>query len=349
MREAEQTACAGRAARSETRYAAPAAAPETVGPVDARFADDVRVGLTASPKSIPCVYFYDARGSELFEQITRRPEYYLTNAEAEIIRERAGEIAELAPDPVQVVELGSGTSEKTVTLLEALLGVNERVVYLPVDVCGHVLTESAATLVELMPELVVRPIRARYRSGLEHVNGDDGPILLLWLGSSIGNLDREQAAAFLECVTRRLAAGDRVLLGVDLMKDRETLEAAYNDVAGVTAEFNLNVLARINRELGGDFDLGRFRHVAVLNEREGRIEMYLESLADQTVSVEALGLSVAFKAGERLHTENSHKYTREQIDELAARAGLTLERQWLDSRGRFSLNILRADGPDAAP
>jgi dimethylhistidine N-methyltransferase len=321
-------------------------APAT--PADSSFARDVRDGLTASPKSLPCVYFYDARGSLLFERITLLPEYYLTRAETEIIRERAGEIAAEASGRIQVVEMGSGTSTKTVTLLEELLGTADRVTYLPVDVCGDVLEKSAATLRETLPHLTVEPIEARYREGLERVAGE-GEVLLLWLGSSIGNLARDKAASYLRCFRERLSPGDRMLIGIDLAKDPEVLEAAYNDSAGVTAEFNLNLLRRINRELKGDFDLERFRHVACWNPDEGRIEMYLESPGPQSVSIAALDLTVEFGSCERVHTESSYKYTHGEIEALAGRAGLVLQHVWVDSRGLFSLCSLRVGGPAAAP
>lgn len=308
--------------------------------VDLRFAADVRSGLGCCRKSLPCVYFYDERGSRLFEDITRQPEYYLTRAEAEIIGRRAGEVAEAAPDPVQVVELGSGTSAKTAVLLQAMLGVKERVVYVPVDVCGGVLEESAGALREAMPELAVRPVTARYEEGLTQLDPDHGKVLLLWLGSSIGNLTREHAAYFLAGLRGQLSPGDKMLIGIDLVKDPAVLEAAYDDAAGVTAEFNLNLLARINRELGGDFDLARFRHVAHWNADEGRVEMYLESRREQTVYIAAIDARFDFAEGERIHTENSHKYTLEDIDALAASSGLRVVEQWLDSGGLFSLNIL---------
>lgn len=311
--------------------------------VDVRFADDVRAGLTATPKSLPCVYFYDALGSALFERITALPEYYLTRAESEIIREHAAEIAAEARGPIQVVEMGSGTSAKTVTLLEKLLGATDRVTYRPVDVCGDVLEKSAEKLSEIMPGLDVEPIESRYREALKRIGGG-GEVLLLWLGSSIGNLARDEAASYLRCFRDRLSPGDRMLIGIDLMKDPAVLEAAYNDRAGVTAEFNLNLLRRINRDLGGEFDLGRFRHVALWNPEQGRIEMYLESRSDQKVPIAALGVTVTFASGERVHTESSHKYTPDEIEVLAERAGLVLEHLWRDSRKLFSLCSLRVDG-----
>lgn len=317
--------------------------------VDPRFAEDVRIGLGGDPKSLPCVYFYDKRGSHLFERICGQPEYYPTEAERRILRRRADDIAESSPDPVQVVELGSGSSSKTLLLLEALLEARERVIYHPVDVSRNILNESASMLDERYPRLEVRPIVARYEEGLKTMNAGDGGILLLWLGSSIGNLERGQAITFLAELREQLSAGDLMLIGIDLVKAPDVLEAAYNDLAGVTADFNLNLLARINRELGGQFDLDEFRHVAVYNEDEGRIEMYLESRRNQMVSIEALDMVVSLEAGERIHTENSHKYRRSDIETLADGAGLRTLNQWLDSDGMFSLNLFGLNGSRGGP
>lgn len=313
---------------------------------DQQFARDVREGLGERPKTLPCVYFYDDRGSSLFERICDQPEYYPTRAEREIIRKRADDIASTAPDPVQVVELGSGNSAKTFWLLEALLDSRERVTYIPVDVCGGILEDSATELKETLPGLAVRPIAARYEEGLRAVNPEEGEVLMLWLGSSIGNLDREEAASFLASVKEKLSKADRMLIGIDLLKGQEILECAYNDEAGVTAEFNLNMLARINRDLGGTFVLDEFRHVAVYNSDEGRVEMYLESVRDQEVSIEAIDATIPFEAGERIHTENCHKYDFEGIETLARGGGLRLLNQWLDSNCLFSLNLLGVDGCD---
>ncbi len=316
---------------------------------DRKFADDVRDGLSLSPKALPCVYFYDDRGSRLFEDICRQPEYYPTRAEREILLSRAPDIAEMAPDPVKVVELGSGNSEKTIHLLEAMVEAREQVTYLPIDVCPDILEDSAAELKEKLPDLEVKPIAARYEEGLKAVDGDEARVLLLWLGSSIGNLGREEAASFVAGLSGDLSRGDRMLIGIDLVKGRNVLEQAYNDEAGVTAAFNLNLLARINRELGGNFDLERFRHVAEYNPAEGRVEMYLESLSDQVVSVGGVNAEVTLKAGERIHTENSYKYDLEQIDALAERGGIRALRQWFDSKCMFSLNLFEVDGRDSLP
>ena len=315
-------------------------------PADARMARDVRRGLTATPKSLPCTYFYDARGSRLFDRITRLPEYYLTRAEAEIVRDRAAEMVAVEDGPIRVVELGSGTSTKTVTLLEALVNADRDVTYLPIDVCADVLASSALDLRAAVPEVTVRPIVGRYREGLKSIAGD-GHVLLLWLGSSIGNFNRDEAASFLRDLGDLLSDGDSMLIGIDLAKDASVLEAAYNDSQGVTAEFNLNILRHLNRELGGTFDPAQFRHVAQWSSAEGRIEMYLESRSDQTVELAALELTVTLGSGERIHTENSHKYTLPEISTLTEHAGLALENQWFDSERLFTLCSLRVDGHSA--
>lgn len=315
--------------------------------VDQSFADDVKKGLCGNPKQLPCEYFYDNRGFQLFEDICLLPEYYCTRAEESILRDRAEGIAAVTSDPVQVVELGSGTSAKTRWLLKALLEARERVVYRPIDICRDVLTVGASELKAEFPRLVVKPIVARYEEGLQALDTDDGGILLLWLGSSIGNLGRGEAATFLADLRVRLRVGDLMLIGIDLIKNLKVLEAAYNDKAGVTAAFNLNLLARINRELGGDFDLKQFRHVAFYNVEESRIEMYLESCRDQLVSIANLDTKVSFKAGERIHTENSYKYDLDSIEALVNRAGLRQLNQWFDLDGFFSLNLISVDDRDA--
>ncbi len=314
-----------------------AAAPEA-DPIQ-RFAADVRSGLGRVPKSLPCVYFYDKVGSELFEQICLQPEYYCTRAEAEILQKHARDIASHCHNPVQLVELGSGSSAKTRILLEAFVRAGMRTTYVPIDISSEILAESAAELDRALPPLTVKPVAARYEEGLEMIDPSDGSVLLLWLGSSIGNFERGAAKAFLDGLLERLSSGDRLLLGVDLLKNSATLEAAYNDRAGVTAAFNLNLLARINRELGGAFDLDRFDHSAVFNAAEGRVEMYLVSRCEQRVRIEALDMTVSFSRGERIHTENSHKYRAEDIAALARPASGVVVRQWFDPRGQFSLNL----------
>jgi dimethylhistidine N-methyltransferase len=213
---------------------------------------------------------------------------------------------------------------------------------MPVDISPTILEESSLALLKAYPRLEIDGIAARYEEGLLRLRDEtDRPKLILWLGSNVGNLDRQEAVDFLQQVRAAMAERDRLLMGIDLRKGRVVLERAYDDAQGVTARFNLNLLARINRELGGRFDLSQFRHRAVYHEGRGRVEMYLDSLRDQRVWIERLGRNISFVAGEAIHTENSYKYSTEEIAALAAAAGLSLERQWFDADHRFSVNLLR--------
>lgn len=307
------------------------------------FARDVEAGLRATPRTLPCRYFYDAEGSQLFEHICELPEYYLTRAERSILAERADDIAAAAPYGAELVELGSGSSVKTRLLIEAFLRRSDRVRYLPIDISPTALEESADALLRDYPRLEMTAIASEYGHGLKWLErADGGPKLILWLGSNVGNFDKPDAAAFLMRVRRTMHADDRLLMGADLRKSREMLEAAYDDAQGVTARFNLNILRRINRELGGEFDMRRWRHKAVWNEAAGRVEMHLVSDVDQAVRIDTLDDRFHFRAGETIHTESSHKYSPAEIDGLASEAGLQVEQRWLDSEGRFSLNLLRA-------
>ncbi|HMF11624.1 MAG TPA: L-histidine N(alpha)-methyltransferase [Gemmataceae bacterium] len=307
----------------------------------AAFARDVRTGLTASPKHLSCCYLYDREGSLLFEEICKLPEYYLTRAESEILESRADELAARLPAGVRVVELGSGYSVKTRLVLAAILRRQPRLLYVPVDICSVALQEAALALRSEIPNLEITALAAEYHDALGYLkNLPRQPQVVLWLGSNIGNFHRDEAAAFLEQVREPLAHSDRLLLGIDLRKDRDVLEPAYDDARGVTAEFNLNLLARINRELDADFDLDAFRHRAVYNEDAGRVEMYLVSTQARRVRIPGIALSVEFAAGETIHTENSYKYSQAEIAALSEAAGLTCECQWLDGAGRFSVNLL---------
>jgi len=312
-------------------------------------AEDVRRGLTSSPKRLSPKYFYDELGSQLFEAICLLPEYYLTRAEAEIFAARSDEIVEAATvdSRVTLFELGSGSAAKTRRIIEALLARQGELLYVPVDISAAALEASAAALLEAYAGLRITAYAGEYDDALPRLPENFEPgarALVLFLGSNVGNFDRDEARDFLRRLRRALRVGDRLLLGADLKKDAAALEAAYDDPVGVTAAFNLNLLARINRELGADFDPRRFRHVAVYNEREGRVEMHLESLADQRVRINALDLAVHFSGGERVHTENSYKYDRADLAALAASAGFRLARTWLDGEGRFSSNLLVAAG-----
>jgi dimethylhistidine N-methyltransferase len=309
-----------------------------------QFAADVRTGLSSSSKSLHCVYFYDEIGSRLFEKICQQPEYYCTRAETEILQKHAGDIADRSSDPIQIVELGSGSSAKTRILLEAFIEARLETSYVPIDVSPEILSESAEKLRDMFPALNVKPIAARYEDGMGELDPDDGTILVVWLGSSIGNYDRREARKFLSRLREELSQNDSLMLGVDLIKDRKTLEAAYNDSSGVTEAFNLNLLARINRELGGAFDLNTFEHKAVFNESEGRIEMCLISREAQEVKIEALDMTVSFAKGEAIHTENSYKYHPDEIVSLAETIDMRLVQQWFDAQRQFSLSLFELNG-----
>ncbi|MFN0009083.1 MAG: L-histidine N(alpha)-methyltransferase [Planctomycetota bacterium] len=312
---------------------------ETVS--DARdLAREIEEGMRSTPKRIPCRFFYDETGSKLFEEICAQPEYYLTRAEDEILLRRAGEIAGRAPEGCDLVELGSGDARKTRRLLSALLERRPSLRYVPIDISRSALERSARSLLAVHPELSIHGIAAEYERGLALLRAAySGPKLVLWLGSNVGNLEREAAASFLRGLGLRRAAGDRLLIGIDLRKSRGVLEPAYDDARGVTARFNRNLLVRLNSELDAEFDPERFRHVAFYNEEAGRIEMHLESATDQVVPIRKISLDLPLRRGERIHTESSYKYSPEEIEALAAGAGMRVESVWLDSEGRFSLNL----------
>ncbi|MER6220676.1 L-histidine N(alpha)-methyltransferase [Streptomyces sp900105755] len=301
---------------------------------DAALRADVLTGLTATPKTLPPKWFYDARGSELFEQITELPEYYPTRAEREILIARSGEIA-AASGARTLVELGSGSSEKTRLLIDALTGLE---VYVPVDVSESALTQAGEALVAERPGLSVHALIADFTGRLE-LPETPGPRLLVFLGGTIGNLLPAERAEFLASVRRRLAPGDALLLGTDLVKDEEVLVRAYDDAAGVTAEFNKNVLAVVDRELDADFDPEAFDHVALWDADNEWIEMRLRSRVAQTVKVPALDLAVDFAAGEELRTEVSAKFRRAGVTAELAGAGLELTHWWTDAQGRFALSL----------
>ncbi|HEX8282087.1 MAG TPA: L-histidine N(alpha)-methyltransferase [Pyrinomonadaceae bacterium] len=321
----------------------------TAGATD-DFAEDVRRGFASDRKSLPPKYFYDELGSHLFDAICLLPEYYLTRAEADIFSRAAPEIVAAARDGarrVTLFELGSGSASKTRRIIEALLAEQRTLTYVPVDISPAALEASAHSLLGDYPGLRVEAYAADYDTALPRLgeSREEGSrALVLFLGSNVGNFDRGEARDFLRRVRGVLREGDRVLLGADLKKEAGVLEAAYDDALGVTAAFNLNLLARINRELDADFSARHFRHVALYDEREGRVEMHLESLREQTVRVGALGLDFHFGAGERVHTENSYKYSPDELSALAAETGFSRARTWLDSGGRFSSNLFVASG-----
>ncbi|WP_324786007.1 L-histidine N(alpha)-methyltransferase [Streptomyces sp. H51] len=295
---------------------------------------DVQHGLTATPKTLPPKWFYDAHGSELFERITELPEYYPTRAEREILLARSAEIA-TATGARTLVELGSGSSDKTRHLIDALTGLRT---YVPVDVSESALTQAGHAIVAEHPALDVHALIADFTARLD-LPETPGPRLLAFLGGTIGNLLPAERAAFLASVRALLSPGDALLLGTDLVKDERVLVRAYDDAAGVTAAFNKNVLTVVNRELGADFDPGAFDHVALWDAENEWIEMRLRSRRAQTVKVPALDLAVDFAAGEELRTEVSAKFRKEGVRAELGAAGLELSHWWTDGEGRFALSL----------
>ncbi len=323
-------------------------AGESAGEPPEAFASAVRSGLRSAPKTLPCRYFYDDEGSRLFEQICDLPEYYLTRTEDTILRDHSDAmVAGWVADPV-MVELGSGSSSKTRRLIASALRAYGSLHYVPIDVSRSILEESAEALVRTFPGLRVTGYAANYRDALEGVaRRFDRPKLFVFLGSSLGNYEVDDAVELLAMLARGMDPADRLLLGTDLDKDPATLEAAYDDSRRVTARFNLNLLARINRELGGRFELDRFAHRARYRHDLRRVEMHLVSLVDQDVAIPGAGLTARFIEGESIHTENSHKYTPELLRSLADRAGFQEEAAWTDRRGWFRLQRWKSRAPTA--
>ncbi|MDQ6653162.1 MAG: L-histidine N(alpha)-methyltransferase [Acidobacteriota bacterium] len=309
----------------------------------AGLAEDVRRGLSTRPKRFLPKYFYDQLGSQLFEAICLLPEYYLTRAENEILERYSDEIVASVEGDTTLIEMGSGSASKTRLIIEALLRKQNNLLFIPVDISASALDSSSRILLQSYPQLKVEAYAADYFAGLTELGKKPRlRTLALFLGSNISNFDPEEALRFLRALRRVLREGDALLLGADLKKDRSVLEAAYNDALGVTAAFNLNVLARINRELGGDFDLKSFQHHAFYNEAVGRVEIYIESLRVQTVTINQLGVEVQFGEGEQIHTENSYKYDLSDITHLASETGFTRAHTWVDHERQFSSNLLLA-------
>jgi L-histidine N-alpha-methyltransferase len=301
------------------------------------FAEAVLTGFSSRKRSIPCRFFYDAIGSELFEEIAKLEEYYPTRVEASLLEAHGAEIAELVGPSRVLIEFGSGSSRKTSLLIGALRKVPA---YIPIDISAESLKEAAEWLLEQHSGLTILPLIADFtKTRTLPPIAQRKKRLGFFSGSTIGNLTHQEARPFLANAARLLGNGSAFLVGVDLKKSISILLPAYNDAKGVTAAFNLNLLARINRELQGDIDLSRFAHDAVYNERDGRIEMYLVSLARQTVNV--LGRAFTFAEGERIHTENSHKYTVGEFQALASASGWRPIKAWVDPDQLFSLHLLR--------
>jgi L-histidine N-alpha-methyltransferase len=308
------------------------------------YTEEVVCGLTSRLKTLPCKLIYDDRGSALFEEITRLPEYYPTRTELEILQEKSQEIAQTVGAPVSIVELGAGTATKTGTLLHGFSRRQMRLKYFPVDISSAALAHAKKRILEECPNALVRPVLADFSNGFGFLRDISGRKLVLYLGSSIGNFDWNDATAMLRKVRDQLLPGDALLLGTDMVKSPEILVPAYNDAQGVTAEFSKNILMRLNRELDANFDLDSFRHIAEWNPARSRMEIYLESMCAQSVTLRLARLKVQFNAGERIHTENSYKYTLQMVGQMLCVSGFTLEKTWFDKRKWFGLHLARVHG-----
>lgn len=302
------------------------------------FRDDVLEGLARRQKELPCKYFYDDRGSELFDAICGLEEYYPTRTEMALLADHGPEMAELIGPKVCLIEFGCGSLLKTRLLLDAMA---EPAMFVPIDISERHLIRSAQALADEYEGLSVLPVVADFTRPVElprEAGKNNGRRVVFFPGSTIGNFDHARAETLLRTIAGMAGPGGALLIGVDLKKDEEILLRAYDDDAGVTAAFNLNIIERINRELGGDFDLSQFRHLALYNREQGRIEIHLESLMDQTVHIQ--GRDFRFREGETIHTENSYKYHVEEFSALAAAAGFETEKTWVDGGNLFSLHYL---------
>lgn len=328
----------------------PAASTSVELQIDEQVATAVRAGLASTPKRLPPWLFYDEAGSQLFDEITGLPEYYLTRTERSILARHADEMiaraagsATKAAPRLRVAELGAGSAEKTRILLRAAVALQGEVLYEPVDVSATALLVAQARIEREIPAVRVRPLAMDYTNGFAfQPTGPDERRLVLYIGSSIGNFEPEEAAHLLAKVRAQLHPGDGMLLGVDLVKDEQTLLPAYDDAAGTTAAFNKNMLARLNRELCANFDVDAFTHRAVWNPQHSRMEMHLESCAPQSVRFAALDFEVEFAAGETIHTESSYKYRRDDVEAMMERAGFAPAGRWTDERGWFAVYLGQA-------
>ena len=307
---------------------------------DRTFGDEVRAGLTAVQKSIPPRYFYDDLGSSLFEAICNLPEYYPTRSETEVLQKHGRDIAKAAGDVRRIVEFGSGSGRKTRLLIDQF---KDDLEYVPIDIDPHSLEKAGRELLADYASLKVNAICSDFSrpSRVLAASSGAGPSLVIFLGSTIGNFHPRDAVGLLADARRVLQAGDSFLLGADLRKPKNVLDAAYNDALGVTAAFNLNLLQRMNRELGAHFDLHAFAHRAFYDEKQGRIEMHLVSLREQRVHIDSLNLEVSFTEGETIHTENSYKYDAKALEQMAADAGFAIAGKWTDAAGWFVDVLLR--------
>lgn len=316
----------------------------------------VREGLSSAPKWLPAWLFYDAAGSGLFEQITLLPEYYLTRTERVIFRQNAAALVSAAlavysrtpgstnGKKLRLLELGAGSASKTGILLAAAVERQGTTQYLPIDVSEAAMDEARESIGRALRGVDILPQVANYVTDTLLVPPHDGPTLALYIGSSVGNFSPDEAVAVLQNLRAQLQPGDSLLLGTDLVKDLQTLLAAYNDGSGVTAAFNRNMLQRINRDLDADFDLSHFQHEAIWNQQESRIEMHLQSIVEQAVQIPAANLRVRFAAGETIHTENSYKFTAQSVAALLHSAGFTPVETWHDERQWFAVTLAAVAG-----
>jgi len=311
--------------------------------------DDVRRGLTSQPKTLPPYLFYDDAGSRLYERITELPEYYLTRAERGILASHAGDIVERVRrrfESITVIELGAGSASKTEILLRAIVEQPARCAYVPIDVSRSALAAARRRLGAALPSVQVRAMEATYDRALAALGDVPSPRLVLFLGSTVGNMADDDASALLRLVRRALPGESWLLLGTDLRKSPAVLRAAYDDAAGVTAAFNKNLLVRINRELGGHFDLDVFRHVARWNGGESRVEMHLESTRAHEVAIDALGLRLRFETGETIHTESCAKYDQPRVDRLLAAGGFARAATYSELGFAVHLGVTPNNGDD---
>lgn len=301
------------------------------------FADSVKTGLTSKRKFLLPQYFYDEKGSKLFEQICEQPEYYLTRVETSILESCADEVAEMCEETL--VELGSGNAKKSRIIMDSILERQGSLHYLPIDISYEMLEKSSESLLNRYENLSVTGVVAEYDKGMTVVKKEHPKKLILFLGSSLGNFDPTDVLGFMHMIRKHMQDEDMFLIGLDMHKNSQILNAAYNDVRGVTAQFNLNILARINRELDGDFNLDKFEHKAFYNEPKGRVEMHLVSKVEQEVNIEGVEETISFARGESIHTENSYKFTLEQIERMIE-GNFRIVQIWSDKKEWYNVLML---------
>ena len=320
---------------SQLRYFKPHATK-----IEKSFAEEISYSLNQNSKFINPKFFYDKKGSELFESICLLPEYYPTRTEISILKKLKHDLPSYLDENINLVELGSGTSVKTRLILDIFTKLQPKTEYFPIDI-SEILTESSEQLLKDYDTLHITGIIDTYEGGLEFLKSyDNNKNLILFLGSSFGNFTPDDGKLFLEKILSTMKSGDLFLIGLDLVKDKNILESAYDDSQGVTAKFNLNVLSRINDELDADFDINNFLHYSIYNENDQRIEMNLKSLVSQSVIIGKSNLSLNLNKGELIHTEYSHKYYISQIKKLLSDVGFEFKNMWLDDEKHFSLTLV---------